>query len=82
MILNQLWGAGGDWWSWIAWIVFMMIFFMFYPRLMLSQIMWKLEKTANMLEGMSTNSKKFLIKELNCGEAKKLNWNSGKLKIN
>lgn len=57
--------VGGDnIWSWLMWIVFLMIFFMFYPRLMTSQIMWKLEKSARQLEEMSDKSKKFLVKEI------------------
>ncbi|MFQ5647749.1 MAG: DUF1512 family protein [Candidatus Aenigmatarchaeota archaeon] len=46
------------------WIAFLMIFFMFYPRIMTSQIMWKLEKSARMLEEMSNRSKQFIIKEI------------------
>jgi hypothetical protein len=62
MFLAQL--GGGEWWSWIIWIVFMMVFFMFYPRMMVSQVMWKLEKVARELEGLSDNSKKFITKEI------------------
>ena len=63
VILAQI-GGGESWWSWIAWIFFLMIFFMFYPRLMTSQIMWKLERSAKELERMSDVSKKFIIKEV------------------
>ncbi len=63
IVLAQI-GGGENWWSWIAWIFFLMIFFMFYPRLMTSQIMWKLERSAKELERMSDSSKKFLIKEV------------------
>lgn len=56
---------GGDsWFSWIIWIVFMMVFFLFYPRIMLSQIMWKLERTARELETLSEESKGIVIKEI------------------
>jgi len=63
MYLSQL-GPGGDWVSWLVWIVFMMVFFMFYPRIMLSQMMWKLEGSARRLEKLSATSKKFLTDEI------------------
>jgi hypothetical protein len=37
---------------------------MFYPRIMLSQIMWRLEGSAKRLEQLSSNSKKFLVSEI------------------
>ncbi len=64
LILAQIGIGGGEWYSWIMWIVFMVVFFMFYPRLMLSQIMWKLERVAKELEIMSERSKEFIIKEI------------------
>jgi hypothetical protein len=63
MIFFQI-GGGGDWTSWVFFIIFWGIFFFFYPRLMLSQIMWKIERVADQLEYMSDSSKKFLIKEI------------------
>lgn len=61
----MLFQIGGDnWFSWIIWIVFMMVFFLFYPRIMLSQIMWKLERTARELETLSEKSKAIVIKEV------------------
>ena len=62
-LLSQL-GPGGDWVSWIVWFLFLIIFFFFYPRLMVSQIMWKLERTARDLEIMSDKSKKFVVKQI------------------
>ncbi len=63
-VLFQLIGGGGDWTSWIFMVIFWGIFFFLYPRLMLSQIMWKIERTAEQLELMSDNSKKFLLKKI------------------
>jgi hypothetical protein len=57
-------GPGGDWVSWILWFFFIIIFFFFYPRLMVSQIMWKLERTARDLENMSDKAKRFVTKEI------------------
>ncbi|MBN2042826.1 MAG: DUF1512 family protein [Candidatus Aenigmarchaeota archaeon] len=63
-VLFQLIGGGGDWTSWIFMVVFWGIFFFLYPRLMLSQIMWKIERTAEQLELMSDNSKRFLLRKI------------------
>ena len=65
------WGAGNEWVT-ILYFVFFVVFFFFYPRLMLSQIMWKIEKTAEELEYMSNSSKKFLIKKVSKKPTKKL----------
>jgi hypothetical protein len=66
-------GAGGDnWLSWIFFLVFWGIFFFFYPRLMLSQIMWKIERTAEELEAMSDSAKKFITNEISKTPTKKL----------
>lgn len=64
MYLNQLIGQGGDLVSWLVSITFFMVFFMFYPRIMLSQMMWKLEASARKLERMSLQSRKFLMREI------------------
>ncbi|MFH1444893.1 MAG: DUF1512 family protein [Nanoarchaeota archaeon] len=50
--------------SWVIWIIFFMVFFLFYPRLMITQIMYKIEKTVKNLEKMTENSKNFLEKEI------------------
>ncbi|NIO21545.1 MAG: DUF1512 domain-containing protein [Candidatus Aenigmarchaeota archaeon] len=65
------WGAGNEWIT-ILYFVFFVIFFFFYPRLMLSQIMWKIERTAAELEYMSNSSKGFLIKKISKKPTKKL----------
>ena len=56
--------GGGDWFSTIIFMLFWVVFLFFYPRLMVSQIMWKLERTARELEDMSEKSKRFIIKEI------------------
>jgi hypothetical protein len=62
--LNQLIGQGGDIVSWLVWIIFFMVFFMFYPRIMLSQIMWKLDASARRLEHYSLQARKMLYTEI------------------
>lgn len=62
-VLSQL-GPGGDPFSLILWFLFLIIFFFFYPRLMVSQIMWKIERVARDLESMSDKSMRFIIKQI------------------
>lgn len=50
--------------SFVISFVLLVVFFMFYPRIMLTQIMWKLEKTVKDLEDMSNGSKRFLTREV------------------
>lgn len=64
MDVFQLIGGGDNWVSWLIMLAFWGVFFFFYPRLMLSQIMWKLERTAEELEELSDRAKKFIIDEI------------------
>ena len=70
MILFQF--GGQDIFSSLISFILLIVFFMFYPRLMLGQIMYKLERTVTKLEGMSEKSKKFLIKEMGVKQTKEL----------
>jgi hypothetical protein len=56
--------GGGDWTNMVVWFLFMIVFFFFYPRLMVSQIMWRLEKSARDMERMSDKSKTFIMKRI------------------
>jgi hypothetical protein len=57
-------GTGGDMFSWVIWIAVMVVLFFFYPRMMISQIMWKLERSAQELESLSRKSKRIVLKEI------------------
>ncbi|MBI4182345.1 MAG: DUF1512 family protein, partial [Candidatus Aenigmarchaeota archaeon] len=61
--LAQLWG-GGDPFSFVLSMFFLVVFFMFYPRLMLTQIMWKLERTVRELEELSADAKDTILREI------------------
>ena len=63
-VLFQLGLGNGDITSWVFMMILWVAFFFFYPRLMLSQIMWKIEKTAAELEEMSNKTRRFLLKEI------------------
>ena len=56
-------GEGGPL-SFIISILFLVVFFLFYPRLMLTQIMWKLEKSVADMEALSVEAKKIVIGEI------------------
>jgi hypothetical protein len=71
-ILSQLIGGGDNWVSWVVMLLFWGVFFFFYPRLMLSQIMWGLERTAQDLEAMAEDSKKFMVGRISKTPDKKL----------
>ncbi|MEM5772678.1 MAG: DUF1512 family protein [Candidatus Aenigmatarchaeota archaeon] len=55
---------GGDIWSNIIWLIILLIFFNFYPRLMVSQLLWKLERSALMLENLTNQAKNIVIKKI------------------
>jgi hypothetical protein len=63
---------GGDWISMIIWFVMLLFLFFLYPRMMVSQIMWKLDKVARDLEKMSDDSKRFIHKHITPKPDKKL----------
>lgn len=70
-VLFQI-GPGGDIISWLLWFFFIIIFFFFYPRIMVSQIMWRIERTARELEMMSDKSLKFIVKQISENPDKKI----------
>jgi hypothetical protein len=70
-VLFQI-GPGGDIISWLLWFFFLIIFFFFYPRIMVSQIMWRIERTARELEMMSDKSLKFIVKQISEKPDKKI----------
>jgi hypothetical protein len=59
-----LFQAGGDIWSNILWFIILMAFFSVYPRLMVAQMVWKLEKSAVMIEGLTAQAKNIVIKKI------------------
>ena len=57
-------GLGTDPVSMVVSMLFLVVFFMFYPRIMLMQIMWKLEKTVKELDQLSVEVKTMIVKEI------------------
>ena len=77
-VLFQL-GIGGDnWYSFVFFLVFYMAFFFLYPKLMVSQILWSLEKTTQKIEYMSKESREYVIKKVSKKPDKKLRESMGR----
>jgi hypothetical protein len=53
-----------DFWSQTANFIFFIIFMLFYSRIMVAQIMLKLERSTVMLENMANNAQKMVLKTL------------------
>ncbi|MBU0953671.1 MAG: DUF1512 domain-containing protein [Nanoarchaeota archaeon] len=62
--------TGADPLGWVLSIGTLIVFFVLYPRLMLMQIMGKLEKTAIELEELSRKAKMFITKEISPNPSK------------
>ena len=62
--LNDLLGGGEGMLPTLIYTLFLVGFFFFYPRIMLTQIMWKLERTARDLEILTEKAKHFVISEI------------------
>jgi hypothetical protein len=71
-ILSQLIGSGDNWISLLFSLILFGVFFFFYPRIMLQQILMKLESTAEELEQMASETKKFMTNEISKKPDKKL----------
>lgn len=70
-ILSQFFG-GGDVWGNILWLVMFVIFMLFYPRLIIAQMLWKLEQSATMIEKMTTKAKNTVIRRISKKPSKTL----------
>jgi len=72
-VLSQF-GLGGDNWliSFILLLIFWVVVLPLYPRLMLSQILWGLNRTTENIEYMSRKSKDYIIKKISKKPSKKL----------
>lgn len=64
--------GGGDIISTLVSFSLLVVFFMFYPRLMIGQIIWKIEKSASEIEQMAAKSKKLMIRQISKKPTKEL----------
>lgn len=75
MVSDLVFGMSGDVVGNIVWFFLFMVFIFFYPRLMITQMMWKLEQTAGMLESMSVRAKKIVVNKISKKPTKELKEN-------
>jgi len=71
-ITYQFFGDGGNIWGNVFMWIFFFIFMLFYPRLMMAQMLWKLEQSASMIEKMTTKAKGIVIKNISKKPTKKM----------
>jgi hypothetical protein len=64
LLLSQL-GGGGDIFGTIIWFLMFFVLIFLYPRLMLSQLIYKIEQSATKMEGMSQTSIKMVARKVN-----------------
>lgn len=62
--MYELFQMGGDIFSNLLWLFILLIFFNFYPRLMVAQLLWKLEKSVVFLESLANQAKNIVMKKL------------------
>jgi hypothetical protein len=63
---------GSDWIGNIVWFLLFFVMIFFYPRLMLGQMLWKLQQTVDMLAGYTTDAKKLVLKKISKTPSKEL----------
>jgi len=57
-------GGGSDVWGNILWFIVFMVFMMFYPRLMVTQMLWKLDQSAQLMEGLTKKAKNAVLRRI------------------
>lgn len=62
-ILAQV-GLGESIWGQVISIILFLVFMLFYQRVMVTQIIFKLERSAELLEGMSTKAEMIVLKKI------------------
>ncbi|MFH1623170.1 MAG: DUF1512 family protein [Candidatus Aenigmatarchaeota archaeon] len=64
MGLFDFFGGGGDMWGSVLWFLVFMMFMMFYPRLIVTQMLWKLDQSARMVEGLTKKAKGAVLRRI------------------
>lgn len=62
----------GGWMSNLIWLLFFFLLMFFYPRIMLSQMLLRFERTASLLEMLTSKSKSYVLKRMSKKPDKKL----------
>lgn len=71
MVMMQI-GGGGDWVSTILWFFMFFIFILIYPRMMIYQMVTKIEKDIVELEKMADKGKNTILKKISKKPSKEL----------
>ena len=74
---QMLIGATNNVWGNVISFVFIMVFFMFYPRIIIAQMIWKLEQSAQMIESLTRKSKNIVTNRVSKKPSKKLKESIG-----
>jgi len=65
-------GGGGDWVSSILWFLMLFVFIFFYPRIMITQVVVKIEKDLNDIENMGKKGKEKILSKISKKPSKEL----------
>jgi hypothetical protein len=59
-----MFGTGGDMLSNLLWLVMFVVFMLFYPRLIIAQMLWKLEQAAVLIEKRTITAKNIVTRKI------------------
>lgn len=48
----------------LIWMIFIVMMIFFYPRLLIAQMLWRLDQTVKFLEGLTANAKRIIIRKI------------------
>jgi len=65
-------GGGGDWISSILWFLMLFVFIFLYPRIMITQVVVKIEKDLNDIENMGDKGKEKILSKISKKPSKEL----------
>jgi len=62
----------GDIWTNLIWFAFFIVFMLFYPRIVIAQTLFRLELSAQMLEGLTRKAKAIVVRQITRNPSPKL----------
>ena len=57
-------GGGGDMFTQLIWMIMFIVFMLFYPRLIIAQMLWKLEQAASVIEKRTVRAKNIVVRKI------------------
>ncbi len=63
-MIEMFFGSGGNIWQSIIWFLFFFLFTMVYPKIIITQMIWKLDQSAKELEKRTSKGKKIVLKQV------------------